>query len=125
MNLIKADIIDYMGKYANGVLVLLSIVYEDINTEGTIFYTDDDLVLTIDERIEERIGCPVQVWSGYKDLLESILIKLVPYSEIVNRLDEVDFDKFVKSPEGTEFIIDEVDPSKITFATQSNLQDPQ
>jgi hypothetical protein len=36
---ITADILDYLGKYENGVLVLLTIGYKGEFTEGTIYYS--------------------------------------------------------------------------------------
>lgn len=36
---ITADVIDYLGKYENGVLVLLSINYNNF-TDGTLYYSD-------------------------------------------------------------------------------------
>lgn len=91
---IKADIVDYLGKYENGVLVLLSINFNDQFTEGTIYYSDQIIALTVDESIEKELGKPIELWEGYRDLLISILKRVVPYDEIINRLDEVDFAKY-------------------------------
>ena len=121
---IKADIVDYMGKFGGGVLVLLSIECDGLFTEGTIYYSNKDIVLTVDQAVEEKIGCSVIEWHGYKGLLESILSKLVPYDEISGRIDDVDFEKYIGTPEMPIFVNDEVNPENITVATQSNLQDP-
>ena len=118
---IKADIIDYMGKYSGGVIVLLSIECGGSFTEGTIYYSDKDIILTVDESVEDSIGGTVYDWPGYRALLESILSKLVPYEEISGRIDDVDFDKYIAKPEKSVFISDEVDPVSILVATQSNL----
>ena len=91
---ITADIVDYLGKYEDGVLVLLSIGYKDEYTEGTLYYSDKMLALTVDESIENDLGSPIELWAGYKDLLVSILKRVVPYSEIINRLDDVDFSQY-------------------------------
>lgn len=120
---IKADIVDYMGKFEGGVLVLLSIECDGLFTEGTIYYSNKDIVLTLDEAVEEKIGCSVVEWHGYRELLESILSKLVPYEEISGRIDDVDFGKYVDTPEVPVFVSDEVDPTSITIATQSNLHE--
>jgi hypothetical protein len=40
---IKADVIDYIGKYEDGVLVLLSIDCDGDFTEGMIYYSDKKL----------------------------------------------------------------------------------
>lgn len=91
---ITADIIDYLGKYEDGVLILLSVCYNDKFTEGTLYYSDKMLALTVDEDIEEDIG-PIELWAGYKDLLISIFKRVIPYNEIINRLDNVDFKQYV------------------------------
>jgi hypothetical protein len=100
--LMTADIIDYLGKYENGVLVLLSIGYKGEFTEGTIYYSNEMLSLTVDESIEQELGMKIELWDGYRDLLISILKKVVPYNEIINRLDEVDFTIYVEDDESTE-----------------------
>ncbi len=100
--LMTADIIDYLGKYENGVLVLLSIGYKGEFTEGTIYYSNEMLSLTVDESIEQDLGMKIELWDGYRDLLISILKKVVPYNEIINRLDEVDFTIYVEDDESTE-----------------------
>lgn len=120
---IKADIVDYMGKYENGVLVLINLSLEGEFYEGTIFYSDKEIVLTPDNSIEEKLGSQIELWDGYKDLLESILKKLIPYEEISKRLDEVDFEKYVSYYEEdfNKFVLDEIDPDQIIVATSSNL----
>ena len=120
---IKADIVDYMGKYENGVLVLINLSLEGKFYEGTIFYSDKEIVLTPDSSIEEKLGSQIELWDGYKDLLESILKKLIPYEEISKRLDEVDFEKYVSYYEEdfNKFVLDEIDPDQIIVATSSNL----
>lgn len=91
---ITADIVDYLGKYEDGVLVLLSIGYKGEFTEGTIYYSNKDLTLTVDESIEMDLGMPIELWKGYRELLVSILKKVVPYDEIINRLDDIDFTSY-------------------------------
>jgi hypothetical protein len=91
---ITADIVDYLGKYENGVLVLLSIGYNGVYTDGTIYYSKDMLTLTVDESIENDLGCQIELYSEYKELLTSILKKVVPYDEIINRLDDIDFSQY-------------------------------
>ena len=92
---IKADIVDYLGKYEDGVIVLLSINYNDEDfSEGTLFYSDKMLALTVDESLEKKIGSPIELWLGYRDLLESILKRVVPYKEIINRLDDINLSDY-------------------------------
>lgn len=105
---IKADIIDYMGRIRDGVLVLLSVTCDGKYSEATIFYNDKDILLTVDRSVEEAVAGPIEAWPGYKDLLTSILARLVPASEVVGRLDEVDFGRFVEQEEG-EFVEEDED----------------
>ena len=94
-NNINIDIVDYMGKFKEGVFVMLSVNYNNEFYDGTLFYTETDVRLTVDSRIEESLGCTIENWDGYMDLLEKTLRKCVPYSEIISRLDEVNFDDYV------------------------------
>lgn len=92
---ITADIVDYLGKYENGVLVLLSINFNNTSfTEGTLYYSDKMLALTVDESVEQEINSPIELWSGYRELLESILKKVVPYDEIINRIDDINLSQY-------------------------------
>jgi hypothetical protein len=120
---VKADIVDYMGKYETGILVLINVGVDDKFYEGTLFYSDKDIVLTVDNSIEEKLGSEIELWDGYKDLLESILSKLIPYEEISKRIDDVDFEKYISYYEDDmgKVVVDEVNPDEIIVATQSNL----
>lgn len=112
MNSIKADVVDYIGKYEDGVIVLLSINCDENFSEGTLYYSDKILALTVDDTVEKEIGTPIELWEGYRELMVSILKKVVPYKEIINRLDEVDFSKYLgvelESTDGEDVDIDDV-----------------
>lgn len=94
--MVDADIVDYMGLVEDGVLVLLSLNFDGSFYEGTIFYSEKDIVLTVDSYIEEKLGV-IEKWEGYENLLKSILSKLIPYTEIKNRLDTVNFQNYLES----------------------------
>jgi hypothetical protein len=104
---IKADIIDYMGRIDDGVLVLLSITCDGEYSEATLFYNDEKILFTVDRSFEEKINSQIETWSGYKKLLESVLGRLVPAKEIAGRLDEVDFGQYVEDQD--DYFIDEDD----------------
>jgi len=110
---IKIDIVDYMGKMEGGILVLLSVNCGGAFSEGTIFYTTDNLALTVSEEVEKKIGCPIELWPGYRGLLEATLKKLIPCEELLQRMDEVDFSKYLEYDGETKFITDEIDPDDI------------
>ena len=112
---IKIDIVDYMGKMEGGILVLLSVNCDGSFSEGTIFYTPDNLVMTVSEEVENKIGSKIELWDGYKNLLEATLKKLIPCEELLSRMDEVDFSKYLEYDGETGFIEDEIDPDDIEF----------
>ncbi len=118
---IKADVVDYMGKLDDGVLVLINISYEKKFYEGVIFYSERNIQLTVDDSLEELIGTPIQLWENYKFLLESILKKLVPCSEIYNSIDFVDIEKWVDYNKSDILVENEIDPKDIISLTHSNL----
>ena len=92
------DVIEYMGKFEGGVLALLSLNYEEEYYDATFFYTNDFVTLTINEDLEELIG-EIEEWSGYNKLVLDILKKVIPYDEIITRLDDVDVSGYFKNEE--------------------------
>ena len=94
MNDFQFSVLEYMGKLENGVLVILSIIYKKRYFEGTFFYTDQDMVFTISEELQELIG-DIKKHPNYIDMIKKILKMVVPYNEIYNQLDPADFNKWI------------------------------
>jgi hypothetical protein len=82
------DVIDYLGKFEDGILVLLSLGHEHTWYEATFYYQKQMLALTPDSELEEKIGCYIEDWPGYEKLMFDILEKVVPYDEMINRIDD-------------------------------------
>jgi hypothetical protein len=95
MSKFEVSIIEYLGKFENGVLVLLGITHENQYYDATFFYTKEEIVLTISDEMEEIVG-DIKEHPQYKDLLLGILKKVLPYHDISERIDDVDFNKWVK-----------------------------
>ena len=89
------DIIEYLGKFEDGVLVLISLNYEDNYYDTTFYYKENFVTLTIDEDLEQVIG-QIEFWPGYNNLVLDIMKKVIPYNEIITRLDEIDFSGFLE-----------------------------
>lgn len=89
------SILSYLGKLDIGILVLISITYQDKYYESTFFYTTDKMVLTISRELEEEIGHKIQDDEDYPNLLRQILKKIVPYNQMINNIDDVDFSRWV------------------------------
>jgi hypothetical protein len=83
------DIIEYLGKFEDGVLALISLNYENEYYDATFFYKEDFVTLTIDEKLEEIIG-EIEEWPGYDNIVLELMKRVVPYEEIITRLDKVD-----------------------------------
>jgi hypothetical protein len=94
MNDFQFSVLEYMGRLENGVLVILTIIYKKRYFEGTFFYTDQDMVFTISEELQEIVG-DIKSHPNYIDMIKKILKMVVPYSEIYNQLDPVDFNKWI------------------------------
>jgi len=85
----KFSILDYIGKYNNGIVVSIGLTYEQIYYDGHIWYSDKNIILDISEEFEKKLGYSIEEYPNYIQLIEDILNKLVPYSEMINKLDEV------------------------------------
>ena len=98
----KFDIIEYLGKLEDGVIVIISLNYEDEYYDSTFYYKNQFVTLTVDEKLEEVIGSTIEEWSGYNKLVLEIVEKTIPYDEIVTRLDEIDLLDYFEEEENTE-----------------------
>lgn len=88
------SILDYLGKLDIGILVLISIVYNNKYYESTFFYTSDQMILTLSEDLDQDLGYDISEDPEYPILIKNILSRLIPYNEMYSRLDDVDFNKY-------------------------------
>jgi hypothetical protein len=114
----KFDILDYLGKLNDGVLVLIGLSYEDEYYDGTFYYTKEMLALTVDNTLEEKLGCQIEDWSGYRELMIEIIKRVVPYDEIIVRIDDFDPAPLLSGATEASTATD-VDNNEVVSATQS------
>jgi hypothetical protein len=95
MDKIEPSILEYLGKFEQGILVLISLTVGKEYYEGTFYYDQENIVLTISEDMEAKYG-DIKKNPQYRAILGTILKKIVPFSEMYNRLDSVNFSKWVK-----------------------------
>ena len=88
------DVLDYLGKHKNGILVFISLGYDGEYYQASFYYQESMLVLTPEDKLEDKLGCLIEDWEGYPKLMMDILKKVVPYNEIINRIDEFDPSKY-------------------------------
>jgi hypothetical protein len=84
----SVSILEYLGKVDNAILVLLSIIYNEKYYEATFLYNKEDILLTASEELEQDLGYKITEDSEYVDLLRNILKQIVPYNELINRIDD-------------------------------------
>lgn len=117
MDKFEVSIIEYLGKVDGGILVLLGITYQSKYYESTFYYNEKDILLTISENLEEITG-EIKQHSEYPNILKDILKKVVPFTEMYDRIDDVNFSRwvegFIQVEEGQAEEIDESEIKKDT-----------
>lgn len=78
------DIIDYIGKYEDGIYVSISLKFQDKYYDGIFFYKKELVALTVDDKLEEIMGCLIEDHEEYKDTIINILKDILPYEEAIN-----------------------------------------
>ncbi len=116
---IKASILDYLGKIESGILVLVSLMYNGKCYEGMFFYTDEQIHITVDDQMEEAMGCDIKNHKEYTDILRFLIKNVVPWSEMINRIDDVDFSIYEPKESEIVYLAGDVDSTEIISATQS------
>ena len=89
------SVLEYLGKVESGVLVLLSVMHEKKYYEATFFYDDKNIIITFPDDLEQIVG-DIKKHPEYFDCLREILRKIVPYNEMFDRIDPVDFSRWVE-----------------------------
>jgi hypothetical protein len=78
MNL-NVDIIDYKGKLDDGIVVSIGVLLDDIYYNGILFYSESDILISMNDSFETKIGMPVESWDNYKTLLDDYITYTIPY----------------------------------------------
>lgn len=90
MNSINPSILDYLGKWEGGILVLISLEYNNSFYEGIFYYTFDKMIINVEENLLNELKCPIELWEGYFNLMENIINMVEPYENIYDSLEEID-----------------------------------
>lgn len=108
------SILEYLGKVEGGILVLLSVMHDKKYYEATFFYDDQNIILTIPDELEEIVG-DIKSHPEYMNCLRDILKKVVPFNEMFDRIDPVDFGRWVEGEIEIEMDseVEHVSPSQI------------
>lgn len=87
---IQFDIIDYLGQLDSGVFVLLNLQFNSKSYEAIFYYKETIVSLTPDEKLENLLGCQIEDYPGYQNLMMDIIKKLVPYEQALNIVNDFD-----------------------------------
>lgn len=83
--MVTASILDYLGKYEGGIIVSVGLMYENTFYNGIFFYTEDKMIITVDDNLIDKIG-EIQETEYYLPLMESIINMVDPYENIISDL---------------------------------------
>lgn len=95
----ELDILDYLGTINIGVLVLISIKYDNKYYESTYYYDTEYFVLTVPDNLDEALGHNISEDEDYTELIRTLIKRVVPFDEIYNRLDPFQMDEPGKEKE--------------------------
>jgi len=98
MDKVDVSIVKYLGKVQNGIVALISITLKELELtfDSTFFYTDKDMILTIPENIEKKIG-DIKELPEYADILKLCLKRVVPHSQLYDNIDPLDVKPYLKA----------------------------
>jgi hypothetical protein len=90
MDEINFDIIEYIGKLDGGIFILLTLSYQNQFYETIFYYKEAVVALTPEKKLEKKLGCDIEDWDGYPNLMLKIIERIVPYSEMINIVNDFD-----------------------------------
>ncbi len=86
---IKPSLIDYIGKFEGGIFVKIGLMWNGNFYDSIFYYTNKDMVLTVDELMVSDMGDFIENHPNYTDLLKEIINLVEPYESIIKVLDDI------------------------------------
>ncbi len=90
----NVDVVEYLGKFDNAIFVKLLISNNDKFYDAVFYYKEDLITLTIDKGLETELGCTIEEWPGYSELVYLIIDKLPPYDILLEQVDKLNLDQY-------------------------------
>jgi hypothetical protein len=90
---IKTSILDYLGKFENGILVSVGLTIDKEFYNSIFYYTKDKMILNTDDKFLKKWG-EIEELDGYFDLMKEIINKVEDYNTIINKLEEYKIEKY-------------------------------
>lgn len=86
---ITASIIDYLGKYEDGILVSVGLMYKSEFFNSIFYYTGDQMVINVEEKMIQKMDHFIEEHPEYYTLMEDIINKVEPYELVIAQLEEI------------------------------------
>lgn len=88
------DVLDYLGKHEDGIIVSITIGVDGEFYDGHFYYKElenSELFVAVScEQFQEKLNCEIEDWDKYDELIVEIVKKVVPFKEMIGRIDEFD-----------------------------------
>jgi hypothetical protein len=88
------DVLDYLGKHEDGIIVSITIGFDGEYYDAHFYYKqleNSELFVAVScELFEEKINCQIEDWEKYDELIVEIGKKVIPFKEMISRIDEFD-----------------------------------
>jgi hypothetical protein len=86
---ITASILDYLGKYEDGILVSVGLMYKGEFFNSIFYYTGEQMIINVEDKMIEKMGHYIEEHPEYYDMLKDIISKVEPYDLVINQLQEI------------------------------------
>lgn len=89
---ITGSIIDYIGKYQEGILVSVGLMYKNKYYDSIFYYTVDKIFITTDRQFKEETGFHIQEHQDYFILMKSLIQQCEPFENIIDQLQDIEIE---------------------------------
>ena len=86
----EPSILDYVGKFNDGIIVSVGLVYDKKYYDSFFYYTKDKMIINVSPELEKVIGCHIEEHSDYLPLLLKIIKSTEPFESVFDKLEAVD-----------------------------------
>ena len=86
---ITGSILDYIGKYEGGILVSVGLMYNDKYYDSIFYYTSDQMIITVDDKMINDLGHYIEEDDDYLPLMENLINQCELHENMIDKLDEI------------------------------------
>jgi len=79
-------ILFYKGRYKKGIIVNISIKFEDIYYDSLYYYDNEYMLLTVPDDLEKKLGYVINEDDDYLQLMVELKSLVEPFDQIIESL---------------------------------------